>query len=78
MVLRLAFNARLAYVRNEGFRTTDLTLPFKILAAYKSRDKEMVALTGETSNLFQTLAEWNTVLVSTAHPVFAARPPADL
>jgi len=31
-VLKLAFVDRLAYVRNEGFRTPDLALPLKVLA----------------------------------------------
>jgi hypothetical protein len=35
-VLKLAFADRLAYVRNEGFRTPDLALPFKVLADFKS------------------------------------------
>ena len=46
MVLRMAFTSRLAYVRNEGFRTADLTLPFKALAAFKSRDVQVVAPPG--------------------------------
>jgi hypothetical protein len=35
-VLKLAFADRLTYVRNEGFRTPDLALPFKVLADLKS------------------------------------------
>ena len=31
-VLKLAFADKLAYVRNDGFRTPDLALPFKVLA----------------------------------------------
>ncbi len=31
-VLKLTFGDRLAYVRNEGFRTPKLSLPFKVLA----------------------------------------------
>jgi hypothetical protein len=34
-VLKLAFGDRLSYVRNEGFRTPDLALPFKVLADLK-------------------------------------------
>jgi hypothetical protein len=34
--LKLAFADRLTYVRNEGFRTPDLALPFKVLADVKS------------------------------------------
>lgn len=35
-VLKLAFVDRLAYVRNEGFRTPALALPFKVLADLKA------------------------------------------
>ena len=35
-VLKLAFADRLTYVRNEGFRTPDLALPFKVLAELKN------------------------------------------
>jgi site-specific DNA recombinase len=35
-VLKLAFGDRLTYVRNEGFRTPDLALPFKVLADLKN------------------------------------------
>jgi hypothetical protein len=34
-VLKLAFADRLTYVRNEGFRTPNLALPFKVLADLK-------------------------------------------
>jgi site-specific DNA recombinase len=34
-VLKLAFADRLTYVRNEGFRTPGLALPFKVLAGVK-------------------------------------------
>jgi site-specific DNA recombinase len=33
-VLKLTFSDRLAYVRNEGFRTAKTTLPFKVLAEF--------------------------------------------
>jgi site-specific DNA recombinase len=35
-VLKLAFANRLIYVRNEGFRTPDLALPFRVLADLRS------------------------------------------
>jgi site-specific DNA recombinase len=35
-VLKLAFADRLAYVRNDGFRTPNLALPFKVLADLKA------------------------------------------
>jgi hypothetical protein len=34
VVLKLAFVDQLAYVRNEGFRTAVLALPFKVLADF--------------------------------------------
>src|SRR5690606_21166464 len=40
-VLKLAFADRLTYVRNEGFRTPDLALPFKVLADLKSSKSKM-------------------------------------
>ena len=41
-VLKLAFSDRLQYKRNEGFRTADLALPFKMLAEI-SGSQEMMA-----------------------------------
>jgi len=40
-VIRLAFCDRLAYVRNEGFRTAELALPFKALADFSGSKKGM-------------------------------------
>ncbi len=40
-MLKLAFADRLAYVRNEGFRTPDLALPFKVLAEIGSSKSKM-------------------------------------
>ena len=45
-VLRLAFTERLAYVRNEGFRTPNLSLPFKSLGHFKQQEMKMAHLTG--------------------------------
>lgn len=36
-VLKLAFADRLAYVRNEGFRTAETTLPFKVLGGFEGK-----------------------------------------
>lgn len=41
MVLKLAFGGRLDYRRNEGLRTPNLTLPFKVLAQISGEKKEM-------------------------------------
>lgn len=38
-VLKLAFADRLAYVRNEGFRTPDISLPFRVLTAMSQPEK---------------------------------------
>lgn len=40
-VLKLAFGDRLTYVRNEGFRTPDLALPFKVLADLKRSESNL-------------------------------------
>ncbi|MBA4226237.1 MAG: hypothetical protein C0456_06350 [Hyphomonas sp.] len=41
-VLKLAFTGRLEYVRNEGFRTAELSLPFMALGDFSAFGKEMV------------------------------------
>lgn len=40
-VLKLVFASMLAYARNEGFLTADLTLSFKVLGAFRQRKVEM-------------------------------------
>jgi site-specific DNA recombinase len=40
-VLKLVFADRLRYTRNNGFRTTNLTLPFKVLGALTGAENEM-------------------------------------
>lgn len=62
-VLKLAFADRLTYVRNEGFRTPDLALPFKVLADLKSTKSKLARPGGQSSNsLLDTLADWGTLL----------------
>lgn len=46
MVLKLAFADRLTYVRNEGFRTANLALPFKVLASFSGLENKMVPRRG--------------------------------
>lgn len=41
-VLKLAFTDRLTYVRNEGYRTPDLSLPFKVLGGSFGDKMQMV------------------------------------
>ena len=40
-VLKLAFAGRLEYVRNEGFRTLNLALPFKALGGFMGEEMQM-------------------------------------
>ena len=41
-VLKLAFTDRLTYARNEGYRTPDLSLPFKLLGDNMGQESKMV------------------------------------
>ncbi len=66
-VLRLTFTERLAYHQNEGARTRQLALPFKVLESFQTGKSDLVHLEGITSNtidddLFDTLEDWNTYL----------------
>jgi site-specific DNA recombinase len=45
-VLKLTFSDRLAYVRNEGFRTAKTSLPFSMLGDVLEGKKEMVPRAG--------------------------------
>ena len=45
-VLKLAFTDRLTYVRNEGYRTPDLSLPFKMLGNDFDQKKRMARPAG--------------------------------
>lgn len=45
-VLKLAFSGRLAYARNQGFRTAEIAFPFKMLNDLKTPKEEMVPATG--------------------------------
>ncbi len=45
-VLKLTFANRLQYVRDEGFRTADLSLPFKMLAGFSGADFGMASPAG--------------------------------
>ena len=46
MLLRLAFTGRLPYCRKRGYRTAKSTLPFKVLADFKTPKSGMVELSG--------------------------------
>jgi site-specific DNA recombinase len=45
-VLKLVFADRLAYAKDEGFRTAETSLPFKALEGFSGSKKEMVPLAG--------------------------------
>lgn len=60
MVLKLAFRGRLAYCRNEGYRTADLALPFKALGITSGSQKVLVEPSLDSANqIFNDLADWN-------------------
>ena len=46
MVLRLVFADKLPYQRNEGYRTAQIALPFRVLEGFKGGNSEMVRPTG--------------------------------
>lgn len=78
-VLRLVFADRLAYARNEGYRTAEITLPFKLLGEMKMEKTEMVPLAGIEPALlaerdFESRASTNSA--TGAHPTPASRRPA--
>lgn len=45
-VLKLAFGQRLAYSKKEGFRTANLSLPFKVLGGFSGEENGMAHRTG--------------------------------
>ncbi len=49
-VLKLVFSDRLRYARNDGFRTPDFSLPFKMLADFSGAKSRMVEVRRNTSN----------------------------
>lgn len=66
-VLKLAFAGHLSYQRNEGFRTPEISLPFKALDGFLGPKKAMAHLGGEDLKLlFKVLAEWNHALSYTS------------
>lgn len=46
MVLRMAFTDKLTYVRNVGFRTAAIALPFSLLREFANDNSEMVPAAG--------------------------------
>ena len=67
-LLRLVFSERIAYCRNEGYRTPKITLPFKALGVFGQGSSGMVQLSGEFSNsstlpqLLNQLEDWEVIL----------------
>ena len=46
LLLRLAFTRKLPYCRKQGFRTAELAIPFRVLAAIERRKNQMVGAQG--------------------------------
>lgn len=62
-VLKLTFADHLIYCRNSGYRTPNLSMPFKVLRSFSDAKKQMVGLQIEDSNtLVNVLEEWNSQL----------------
>ena len=60
IVLKLTFADQLSYVKNEGFRTAAMSQPFSLLEDLHMGKKEMVEVSGDTSNrLFDVFRDWN-------------------
>ena len=64
-VLKLTFANRLAYVRNEGFRTANLALPFKALAEFSGLKSEMARPAG-----FEPTTPWFVVRITSVTSCF--------
>lgn len=45
-MLKLVFAERLAYARNEGYRTAKISMPFRMLGDLNMHKKEMVRAVG--------------------------------
>ena len=59
MLLRLVFPGKIHYARNEGYRTTGIAAPFRLLENLCAPKCGVVEPDGPTSNqLFQTLQDW--------------------
>jgi hypothetical protein len=62
-VLKLAFAERLTYTQNEGFRTPDLSSPFKALGFFNMQGLAVAHQLTENSNLiFKVFEEWEASL----------------
>lgn len=65
LAMKLVFSERLTYVRNQGYRTPNLSLPFKAMRDFFDPNLGMARPEGVSSNaLFEILAKWETVLKS--------------
>ncbi len=63
MALKLTFPNRLMFDRLKGFRTPELSLPFKALGDFSMLEREMAHRHGVSSNeLFATLQDWEYTL----------------
>ena len=71
-VLKLAFAENLAYVKNEGYRTANISIPFKLLGDMGSSKKEMVRAVGVEPTLlaepdFESGASTNSTTPARSH-----------
>lgn len=62
-VLKLTFASHLIYCRETGFRTAELSLPFKVLGCSHDGDSQMVELDAKTLNLIaDEMTDWTAQL----------------
>ncbi len=71
-VLKLVFAGRLAYARNEGFRTAETTLPFKVLEGLNSVENRMAEREGFEPSLRANVNTISSRALSTAQPPLRA------
>jgi hypothetical protein len=63
LLFRLAFDGKLAYHRNGGFRTAKTSLPFNVLEGINDNKYDLVDPIIKSSNrLFGVLGDWDVVL----------------
>lgn len=70
-LLKLAFQERPRYARNEGFRTPNLALPFKLLEGFAMPELVMASQPGQSSNPEGTDSEQETLSPETAEDLFS-------
>lgn len=71
-VLKLAFAERLIYVRGEGYRTAQISMPFKLIGGTDMHEKTMVPLAGIEPALLAELDFESSASTSSATGAFAS------